>query len=181
MIFFQKFKLALAYKALKRELQRKHHTHHTVPFDDAKTIALLASAQDPAQLQPIIQFMERLKKEGKKVYAISLVPFKKVELFKQEFNNISFFTDKELSWLKRPKSKEVKRFEGIDFDILINTDQDKQFPLIHLSAHAKASFRIGRYDSDSTIAYDFMIDCKNDKDPVNFINQVIHYLKILKK
>ena len=67
----------------------------------------------------------------------------------------------------------------MDFDILINLNIEKCFPLKYISAKTKAKFKIGRYDKKNAAYCDMMISTEENISLGKFIEQLLHYLNLL--
>lgn len=73
----------------------------------------------------------------------------------------------------------VDKFIHANFDILINLNIQKCFPLKYLAAITKASFKIGRYESRHQQYLDFMIKTNESVTLKQFIELTNKYIKII--
>ena len=74
----------------------------------------------------------------------------------------------------------VNKFVNADFDILINLNCEKNFPLKYVCALTKAKFKIGSYEKRNSFMYDFMIDVPSPVGLLDFIEHVNHYLNLIR-
>ena len=67
-----------------------------------------------------------------------------------------------------------------DFDILIDLHTGHSIIFRYMVASTKAKFKIGKYDKKASKYYDFMISVNESMPLSAFIEQVNHYLNLLK-
>ncbi len=146
-------------------------------WDDIKSIGFLIDGADATSLRLLLNKLYDYTDKGKKVDFLGYV--KKYPPFEDE--PIVWITRKDLNWFGAPKIKKIKVFLEKEFDILITTSlQNGIRPLEFVSTYSKATLRIGPFDPKKTYCYDFMIDVKNNKDPIPYLEQIERYLKMVK-
>lgn len=94
--------------------------------------------------------------------------------------DVAIFTDKDLNWLWFPKSKKLNDFINNDFDILISLCTTKCMPVESIVALSKAGFRVGAYSNHSLALYDFMVQNNFKGKEELLMQEIIHYLNIIK-
>ncbi|MBL0032476.1 MAG: hypothetical protein IPP27_09975 [Bacteroidetes bacterium] len=80
-----------------------------------------------------------------------------------------------------PVNPIVQNFIKEKFDILINLNSGKCFPLQYIAAMSHARFRVGRYLRNATDSYDMMVQIKGEPAMKVVIDEIEHFLKQLKK
>ena len=75
---------------------------------------------------------------------------------------IDVFTKKHLNLFGIPKGSFVKEFITNDFDILLDLNTSKYYPLIFLAGASRARFKVGMYEKELVKIFDFMIYKKED-------------------
>lgn len=85
--------------------------------------------------------------------------------------------DTDFSWKASLKSEAIKSYLNQPFDMLIDFTNNAEDYNNYLVAKSKAKFKVGYPNIDERL-YDLMIDSKSIK---LFIDELIKYLKILKK
>lgn len=149
-------------------------TRTALPYDRIKTMAFLVDGSDPIALRQLLNYIERYRDEGKKVTVLGYV--KKFPPFEED---IVWITAKDKNWIGIPKMFRIKHFIEKEYDVLINTSMVTNRPLEYISTYSNAKLRIGRYNSDKTYAYDFMMQTESD-DVFNYLAQVEHYLRMVR-
>ena len=80
-----------------------------------------------------------------------------------------------------PVSAETNSFIKNPFDVLIDINFQKHFPLVYVTLLSMARFKVGLYDNESEeYPFDLMMDMKNPVDIDGYLTQVIHYLEMIK-
>ena len=81
----------------------------------------------------------------------------------------------------QPVSSETSSFIKTPYDILIDIDFDNHFPLQYVISLSKAKFKVGLFNHESkNPASDLMIELKKPVDLESYLNQIIHYLEMIK-
>ena len=167
-------------RVFKRLFQSKKYAQtrprQTIQWDTIKSIGFLLDGSDPIQLRLLLNKLDTYKTDGKKITMLGYV--KKLPPFEDE--NIKWITKKSLSWAGIPKMHMIKDFIEKDFDILVNTSLESIRPLEFVSAFSNAKLRIGVYSENKTYCYDFMMHLDANADTYTYLDQVEHYLKLLK-
>ena len=120
----------------------------------------------------MLNYSKELKRSGKKV---SLMAYKEVKVLsgKEDFPCICI---KDLKLNMTPKKGHVQDFMHQKFDLLISLHTEECLPLEYISTASSAFFRIGYYQENKTVAYDFMVYGKS-KSLRAFILQMESYIK----
>ncbi len=163
-----------------RELKNQKRNFHSVTFDEAKKIGILYEATSDHHYELVKQFVKDIRSQQKEVLALGYVDRKELPAMRFAKLGLDFFTRKSVNWKLKPQDIHVQNFIDGDFDILINLNTEKCFPLKYISAMTKARFKIGKYDPRNLPFCDMMIQSGEHTGLKEFIEQVNHYLKLLK-
>lgn len=170
----------IALYRLRKKTARTKTKRKTVAFADAKKIGIIYSANKGEDLHMINDFMIKMKAQGKKVYICSYKGHAKEEEIANKRAHETFLIRKNLSFWFEPRGKDIKEFKRQSFDILINLDLKEMICLGYISGQSNAKFRIGKYSEKLSDCHDFMINFEKEKGLRFFIEQVTHYLNIIK-
>jgi hypothetical protein len=170
----------IALHRLKKKTARSKTKRKTVSFVDAKKIGIIYSANKGEDLHLINEFMLKIKAQGKKIFILAYKENAKKEEFANKRAHETFLVRKNLSFWFEPRGKEFKEFKNQSFDILINLDLKEYICLGYLTGQSNAKFRIGKYSEKLADCHDFMINFDKEKGLRFFIEQVTHYLYIIK-
>lgn len=151
-----------------------------VNLNDAKTIGILFSVKNKSEYNKVSKFVEILHNQKKTIKALALVETENLKEQIMPKLTYDLFSSKNLNWFKKPFGTFIDDFLKKDFDILINLDNSNTYPIKYILAQSHAKLKIGIDDAENTDYLDIMIKTKADSDLDFFMNEVIHYLTILK-
>jgi hypothetical protein len=175
-----KFRQQIGNYLFQKELKRTGRTAEIIPFTKVKTIGILYNATSDQDYEIIKNYVRDLRSKAKEVLALGYVDSKKLPENRMMKLGLDFFTRKALNWKMKPGSTIVNNFISKDFDILICLNPENDLPLKYLSVFTKAKFKIGRYDRQNTRILDFMLSVEETTGLPGLIEQVNHYLNIIK-
>jgi hypothetical protein len=164
----------------KRELVKAKREHEVVGFDEAKKIGILYDATDASNFEIMKAYVKKIRSHQKEVLALGYVDKKELPANQYAQYGLDFFTRKHLNWQMIPNYTIVSNFITEKFDILINLNSNKCFPLRYITALSHARFRIGRFDKKNMMCYEMMIDTKGEPGIKTFIEEVENYLRQIK-
>ena len=181
MKLYGKVRSALGRYSFKKELKKIDNVHETVGFDEAKKIGILYDATVESDYEVVKEYVKRIRAEYKKdILAMGFVEKKKLPHSQFAQYGFDFFCLKDLDFRMIPNDPIVNNFINERFDILINLNAEKCFPLQYIAALSKARFRVGRYDRRTVHCYDMMINLKGDPGIKTMIEEIEIFLKKLK-
>ncbi|HOO99691.1 MAG TPA: hypothetical protein PLV06_06870 [Bacteroidales bacterium] len=94
---------------------------------------------------------------------------------------LSCIRRKELNYFYIPGSTETDVFINTKFDVLIDINFNKVFPLIYITSLSKSLFRVGLFTTEQESApYDLMMEMKMPVSIDNYLEQIIRYLEMIK-
>ncbi len=164
----------------RRKASRIKRNKKTVNLEDARKIGLLYIVTDERSYGKIIDFIRDLQGRNKTVVALGFVMSKDVPAFFSSSNSYSFFTLNDLNWYDKPSGTFINNFLNDKFDIVINLSLDDTFPLQYISGLSNAKLKVGKFGKDNSPYYDLMIETDTINETSQFIEQIIHYLSIIK-
>ena len=174
-------KTKIAHFLFNREFANHERLQKMVSFTDARKIGIIYDSTNDRNFEIIKRYVKDLREIYKKD-VLALGYFDKNELPGTRLSKLGldFFTRKSLSWYYKPIAPIVKNFMSHDFDILIDLHTGPSIIFRYVVASTKAKFKIGKYDKKASKYYDFMISVNESMSLSAFIEQVNHYLNLLK-
>lgn len=166
---------------LQSELRKLKVDHETVGFDEAQKIGILYDATDEADFEFVKNYIKHIRTTYKKEL-LSMGFVDKKQLPKNQFPQygMDFFTRKNLNFKMIPTDPIVLNFIKERFDILINLNTARSFPLQYIAALSHARFRVGRYDKRNVASYDMMINLNGDPGIKTMLEETEVFLRKLK-
>jgi hypothetical protein len=171
MQIFEQIQTRIHHHLLKKELSRRNVRRCSMFLNDAQRIGILFDASELEQKQTVLDFVEHLRQDDKRVSLLAFVD----RSLKGENQPFATFSKKDLDWALRPKSSVITDFLEMPFDILLVFSEKEITPVEYIAATSKARFRVGMA-SEKTYCYDLMIDTPKEGGLRAFIGQVVFYL-----
>ena len=140
-----------------------------------KTVGIIYDESNLSEREDLIL---KLVKYGIEESAIEVLVFRD-KIKKKEVFDYSIFSYKDVSWSATFDKPEILSFIARDFDLLINYYDIEKTPLLLVSHHSKAKFKVGFAAIDKRVNH-FMIDVNTQNCQV-FVDELFKYLKILNK
>ena len=145
-------------------------------FENSKSIGILFDATQKDDLELVIRYVKYLKDHKKRIKAIGFFQGKTIPEMVFSKLEYDYFTKKDLNWYFKPIPGFVEQFINEDFDVLIDLNLERAFPLKYISSLSNAKFKIGKFQEGNTI-YDFMIDVPQDKGIKYFLRNLDLYIQ----
>ena len=165
-----------------KEMKRINRKPEIVSFDEATKIGILYDATDEHDSDSVKNYVKNVRANYKKdILAMGYVDKKALHKSQYAQIGLDFFTRKDLNFQMIPVNPVVNNFINENFDILINLNSGKCFPLRYISAMSKARFRVGRYSSSNTVYFDMMVKLKGEPPLNTVIEEIEHFLRLIKK
>lgn len=158
-------------KKLAKKLKRQKSF---VSWDDANKIVLLISYTDLNRnfLTSALELME-----GKDVHIWCFKDGK--ELPKLDNDLVTLFNGKSISFFQKPNKIIINKYWAQEVDLLLDLTTQEVLPLKFLAGISKAPCRCGLTKDDFDI-YDFKMDMNGKVAPIDLLQQILHYLKMIK-
>ncbi|MGM0497730.1 MAG: DUF6913 domain-containing protein [Bacteroidota bacterium] len=176
----KKYKLKIANWLLKKEVRavkRKKEVHN---FDDANSVGVLFSAEQPNAFDVTNEFLHYLAHKKLQIFVLGYIPKKEIP---KEFlmnSKINFLCKKDISWIHKPKSHVASKFITREFDILFDLSDIEHFPLKYINNLSRAKFKVGKEPTGGR-EYDFMINIRNNPQLSYYVEQVKEYIEKINK
>jgi hypothetical protein len=161
---------------LKKELRHHKPKRGIISMAEAKEIGIILDATDPTITKLVNQFADSIRSPYRKVFIMAFYDYPKPAI------NLNFphFYRKQLNFFMEPQGYLVEEFIDKRFDILINAFLKDSPPLEYIAALSQARYRIGPYKTDKMYCSDVMIDIKAHQGIDYYLEQVKHYLYMIK-
>lgn len=165
-----------------KELKKVRFKREIVSFNEAGKIGLLYDATDEKDYEVVKNYVKNIRGTYKKdILAMGFVDKKKLPPAQFAQYGLDFFTKKDLNFKMIPVNPIVQNFINEKFDVLINLNSGKCFPLQYISAMSHARFRVGRYLRTAIDSYDMMVQIKGEPGIKVVIDEIEHFLKQINK
>ena len=163
---------------LDRKLSKLSRNKMVRNLDNSTTALILTdylNSKDKEIVKDFIRFLRNLEIDVLEVSYYNKKNSPEVSDFKDQL----ILTSKDFNMLGFAKSSSIDIFLSRPFNLLIDLSMVKYPQITGIVAISKADFKIGLVPVPQKY-YDFMIDLGKDRNMKKYIDQVIHYLRILK-
>jgi len=165
---------------LLRKIARISRKQRFVNLNNAQNVGVIFDATHQSLVLTSNKFIESLQQEGKKVTGLGYVDTKQAIGYFDEYKHLDFFWINDCNWFCKPKSVVVTDFCNSKFDLLIDLTSANIIQLKYIIGISQAQLKIGR-DVINKNLYDFILKIGEDKKLSYYIEQIRHYLSIIKQ
>ncbi len=154
--------------------QRLAHT-----LDTASNVGVIIAPGSREDFRENRDFLEYLAQKSLNITILLYINDLDDIPYYQQFENVNYFTSKDLNWLYRPKSSLVLDFIKEKYDILIDLSLEPTFPVKYITGMSRAKFKVGLRTKENPY-FDLMLDLGNLRNRNYYNEQLKYYLNILK-
>jgi len=170
-------------KQVKKQVHQHQRYRKLMAFDEARTFLLAYARQQTEQeIKAIEQFAENLAKAGKKVlHLIYMGKLRKKEPRPADTESMFHLHSDDFSLIGLPQSAKARKLLNEPCDYLINLNQEGKTALLSFSAFSHAGMRIGWYSERNLPYFDLLLGNKTNAEITQYIRDIDHYIRQLKK
>lgn len=176
--FRQKMGVYILDKKGSRSKRKVHYSN----IENIRKIGIVWDASNNDEFSILTRFHHKMNDRNIKVKIIGYYAGKDLP---NNLTAIKFFScirKPELDFFYKPIfSVEAATFIKTKFDVLIDINFDKKFPLYYVSTLSTANFKVGLWDSGNrNPIFDLMIELNRPVSIDNYLEHVMHYLEMIK-
>jgi hypothetical protein len=149
-------------------------------FYNIKSIGIVWDASKTEDFSILSKFHQKMAEQNKDVKIFGYFPGKE---FPDKYTAIRFLTcikRQEVSFFYCPVHPDTESFMKTKFDVLIDINFKKHFPLLYITSLSQAGLKVGLADSQPLASpFDLMISMKNPVDIEKYLEQVLYYLDMI--
>jgi hypothetical protein len=180
MELFRNLRIRAGKSVLSGKISKSTRKPHYINFFNIKNIGLVWDASRPEEFVLLSRFCQKMAEQKIEVKVLGFYPGKKLP---DQYTAIRFLTclkKNEVDFLYRPVTSESNEFIKNRFDVLIDLNFRKLFPLVYVSSLSEASLKVGLADSKpESSPFDLMISLKNTVTIDEYLEQVLLYLEMI--
>jgi hypothetical protein len=178
--FIEKIKRSVANYILNKKLGKLNREKKLVNLHSARTIGILYNVNSQTTFQIVKTLVKELTSRQRQVMAIGFVNRKSIPNYCIAANSGYHFNLRDLNWYGAPKNDYIHEFINKEFDILIDLSLDDVFVFKYISGLSRSKFKVGRHNDNYLDCFDLMIKMESTTTLEAFIEQVTHYLVVIK-
>jgi hypothetical protein len=180
MELFRKLRVRAGRSMLTGKLARIKRKPQCINFYNIKTIGLVWDASKTEDFNILTRFHQKMAELNKEVRIFGFFPEKG---FPDQYTAVRYLTclkKKEVNFFYLPVNSETESFIKTKFDVLIDINFKKHFPLIYISSLSQAGLKVGLADSKpESSPFDLMISMKSPISLEGYLEQVLYYLEMI--
>ena len=178
--FLSGIKLTVGNFVLDRNISRLGRDKKLTNISNARNVGVVYLVSNQGIFNKVKLLIRKLNSPYRQVMALGFVDRDSIPDYCVAANSGYYFDKKDLNWYGAPKNDYVKEFINKEFDIIIDLTLEDVYVLQYIVALSKSKLKVGRFSKSMEKHYDLMI--KNDKKVLSdeYIDQILHYLDILK-
>jgi hypothetical protein len=180
MELFKNIRLKIGTMILSKKAGRTKREVFYSSFRNVRNIGIVWDASNPSEFGSLSRFHQKMLESKIDVKIFGYYPGKNLP---DQYTAIRYLTcirKDEINNFYQPDSSETNSFINNPFDILIDINFDKQFPLNYVTVLSRARFKVGLSDNDTSESqFDLMLELKKPVDIDNYLTQVIYYLEMI--
>lgn len=175
-----KYKEAIGNFFLKKELKKLKREKKNSSLETSKFIGILYEYKDDKDFEVVDNLIHELQALKKEVKVLAYISNSNLLEYIPQKLSVDFFQLNDLTWYLSPKSTYVTRFVNTNFDILIDLNVNNLLPLKYVSVTSRAHYKVGIYQEEMKETLDLLIKSKNKTNIKELIQEMLHYLSLLK-
>jgi hypothetical protein len=180
MELFKDIRLRIGKNILTRKITRTKRKVYYSNISHVKNIGIVWDASSQDDFLSLTKFHQKMHERNIEVRILGYFPGKNLPDKYTAIRYLTFIRKDELSFFYHPLSAESNTFINRQFDVLIDINFRKIFPLHIISSQSNAALKVGLYESEENDSpYDLMMDIKYPVNIDNYLTQVIQYLDMI--
>lgn len=180
MELFRDTRLKIGNSVLAKKLSRIKRKSSYQGFEHIKKIGIAWDASKIDDFASLSRFHQKMSERNIDVKILGYYPGKELPDQLTAIRFLACVRRKELSFFYIPSSSEAETFINTRFDILIDINFDRVFPLKYITALSSAAFKTGLFISEEdSSTFDLMMEIKKPIQVDHYLTQVVHYLEMI--
>jgi len=180
MEFFRNTRLKIARSILRRRVARSSRKMTYNNFARIKTIGVVWNASKHEEFPLLARFQQRMHERNIDVRILGYYQGKHLPDKYTAIRYLSCLRNSEINLFYIPESIEAKTFIGNRFDILIDINFEKIFPLVYITRLSNASFKVGLFEVEGNdTPFELMMEIKSPVNVEEYLKQAIQYLEMI--
>lgn len=180
MELFESLRVNIGTAKLNKKLAGIKRNKSFTNFKSVKEIGVVWDASSTEDFGKLSDFVLKMQSRNIHVEILGYYPGKELPDKYTAIRYLKCFRRKEVNVFYTPVTDEVMNFISTPYDILIDINFRKRFPLSYVSSLSMAKFKIGLFDTkEKKSPFDLMMEINNNTDLDSYISQVVYYLEMI--
>ena len=180
MELFRKLRVRAGRSMLSGKMAKTTRKPYYINFYNIKSIGIVWDASRSEDFTKLSKFYQKMSELNKEVKIFGFYPG---QTLPDQYVAIRFLTclkKREVDFFYRPVTSETHSFIKTKFDVLIDINFEKQFPLVYITSLSEAGLKVGLADlNPESSPFDLMISLKSPVNIDSYLEQVLYYLEMI--
>jgi hypothetical protein len=178
--FINQIRSTLGNFLLNRRFIKNMRNKELVSLNLAENLGIIFHVKNQEQFSRFNALAKELSTNRRKVLLVGFINDKTIPDYCVVAGPGYYFCRQDLNWLNIPKNDYILKFIEKEFDILLDFTRDDSFTMKYILALSKARLKAGQQSDIKEPFLDVMIQMDNSQSMNQFIEQILHYLTLLK-
>lgn len=162
------------------ELKKLNRQRSFPGLNNVKTAGVVWDASRPEEFPVLTRFYQKMHERNIEVHILGFFPGKNLPDRYTAIRYLTCLKQQDIDLFYRPRSSEAVSFINCRYDVLIDINFNKLFPLKYITSLSVAGFKAGLTDEDpGTSPFDLMIELNKPAGIDDYLNQVMYYLEMI--
>jgi hypothetical protein len=181
MELFKNTRLKIGITFLEKKLTGTKRKVHYSNISSVRKIGIVWDASRTDEFASLTKFFHKMSDRNIEVRILGYFPGTNLPDQYTAIRYLSCLRRNEINFFYQPVSSESTAFINNHFDILIDINFRKLFPLYYITCLSKAGFKVGLAESETgNSPFDLMMEIKAPVNIDNYLNQTLQYLEMIK-
>jgi uncharacterized protein DUF6913 len=179
--FLQNIRTRIGQYFLAKESAGASRARTIMNMDAAKSVGIIYSADNIEQVELVKEYIEFLRKKGKKVKSLGYFAQKELPGNVTTSIDQQCFTMKDINWYYKPLTNIIGSFVKEEYDLLLDLNITDKLPLIFVASQSKGKCKVGKYSKKNESLYDVMIETGHENTLKYFLRNIDTYMDMLNR
>lgn len=180
MVLFEKSRLNIGNFVLSKRYKKVSRKVSYYTINQVRKIGIVWDATKPEDFMVLSGLHQKMNERNIEVTILGYYHGKELPDRYTAIRYLSLLRKRDISFFFIPLGEEAEKFIKTDFDVIIDINPLKLFPLFYIYKLSRAKLKVGIYDKETgEDNYDLMIELKKPYTIETYLTQTIHYLEMI--
>jgi hypothetical protein len=180
MELFKNIRLKAGETILRRKIAGSKRKVHYSSFGQVKKIGIVWDASNTKEFHYLSRFYQEMHDRNIEVKIIGYFDGKNLPDQYTAIRYLACIRRHELNFFYQPVTNEANSFINGHFDIVIDINFRKLFPLRWITSLSNSGFKVGLTEQENIHSpFDLMLELKNPVDIDDYLHQILKYLEMI--
>jgi hypothetical protein len=180
MELFKSTRLKIGNNILRRKCSRIKRIVYYSNISKIKSVGIVWDSSNPDEFACLSRFHQKMQDRNIDVRVIGFFNGKELPDKYTAVRYLTCIRKNEINLFYIPNTTDANNFINKKFDILIDINFKKVFPLYYILKLSVAGFKVGIFEhEDLNSPFELMMEIKKPVNTDNYLNEVIHYLEMI--